>query len=123
MSKSKLEDLEIYSEAVSIANEVWDVVINWNNFEKRTIGSQLCRAIDSVGANIAEGFGRGSRLDNARFTKIARASLFESKHWLMQANARRLLRNDVSSRFIERIENLIPRISAYINYLKKTENE
>jgi len=123
MSKSKLEDLEIYSEAVSIANEVWDVVINWNNFEKRTIGSQLCRAIDSVGANIAEGFGRCSRLDNARFTKIARASLFESKHWLMQANARRLLRNDVSSRFIERIENLIPRISAYINYLKKTENE
>jgi len=123
MSKSKLEDLEIYSEAVSIANEVWDVVINWNNFEKRTIGSQLCRAIDSVGANIAEGFGRGSRLDNARFTKIARASLFESKHWLMQANARRLLRNDVSGRFIERIENLIPRISAYINYLKKTENE
>ena len=120
MSKSKLADLEIYSEAVNIANEVWDVVISWNDFEKKTIGSQLCRSIDSVGANIAEGFGRGSKLDNARFSKIARASLFESKHWLMQANTRRLLGNSLSDKIRERIDNLIPRISAYINYLQES---
>jgi four helix bundle protein len=120
MSKSKLADLEIYSEAVNIANEVWDVVISWNDFEKKTIGSQLCRSIDSVGANIAEGFGRGSKLDNARFSKIARASLFESKHWLMQANRRRLLSNSLSDKIRERIDHLIPRISAYINYLQES---
>jgi four helix bundle protein len=120
MSQSSLEDLEIYSEAVSIANKIWEIVISWNGFEKGTIGSQLCRAIDSVGANIAEGYGSGSKIDNARFVKIARASLFESKHWLMQANTRKLLSDEIFLKTRGRIENLIPRISAYINYLSKT---
>lgn len=112
MSKSRLEDLEIYIEATNIANEVWNTVISWNDFEKRTVGMQLCRAIDNVGANIEEGFGRGSRLDNARFSKIARASLFESKHWLAQANTRRVLTVDLNNIISERIENLIPGVSA-----------
>jgi len=119
MSHSSLEDLEIYSEAVSIANKIWEIVIRWNRFEKETIGSQLCRSIDSVGANIADGYGRGSKIDNARFVKIARASLFESKHWLIQANTRKLLPDDIFYETKGRIENLIPRISAYINYLQE----
>ena len=119
MSQSSLEDLEIYNEAVSIANKIWEIVIRWNGFEKGTIGSQLCRAIDSVGANVAEGYGRGSKKDNARFVKIARASLFESKHWLIQSNTRKLLPDDIFYETKERIEILIPRISAYINYLQE----
>jgi len=118
MSQSSLEELEIYNEAVSIANKIWEIVIRWNGFDKGTVGSQLCRAIDSVWANIAEGYGRGSKIDNARFVKIARASLFESKHWLIQSNTRKLLPDDMFYETKERIENLIPRISAYINYLK-----
>ena len=119
MDQSSLEDLEIYNEAVNIANNIWEIVIHWNGFEKGNIGSQLCRAIDSVGANIAEGYGRGSKKDNARFAKIARASLFESKHWLIQSNIRKLLSDDKFFETKKKIENLIPRISAYINYLQE----
>ena len=119
MSQQSLEDLEIYNKAVSIANKIWKIVIRWNGFEKRTIGYQLCRAIDSVGANIAEGYGRGSKKDNARFVKIARASLFESNHWLIQSNTRKLFPDDIFYETKERIENNIPRISAYINYLQE----
>ena len=115
MSQSSLEDLEIYNEAVSIANKIWEIVIRWNGFDKGTVGSQLCKAIDSVGANIAEGTGRGSKIDNARFIIIARASLFESKHWLIQSNIRKLLPDDVFYETKERIENLIPSIITYIN--------
>jgi four helix bundle protein len=119
MGHSSLEELEIYNEAVSIANKIWESVICWNGFEKGTVGSQLCKAIESVGANIAEGYGRGSKIDNARFVKIDRASLFESKHWLIQANIRKLLPDDLFYESNERMENLIPRISAYINYLQE----
>jgi len=118
MSQSSLEDLEIYNEAISIAINIWEIVIQWNGFEKGTVGSQLCKAIDSVGAYIAEGCGRGSKIDNARFVKIARASLFESKHWLIQSNKRKLIPDDVCQETKEINENLIPRVSAYINYLK-----
>jgi four helix bundle protein len=117
MSQSSLEDLEIYNEAVSIANKIWENVISWNGFEKGTIGSQLCRAIDCMGANIAEGYGRGSKKDNARFVKIGGASLFESKHRLKQSNTRKLLADNIFYETKDRIENLIPRISVYINYL------
>ena len=52
------------------------------NILKETIGKQLFKAADSIGANILEGTGRGSFQDNRRFVKIARGSLNETQHWL-----------------------------------------
>ncbi len=122
MIQSRIEDLEIYKEALEISDIIWKLVLNWNGFEKNTVGSQLVRAIDSVGANISEGYGRGSKIDNARFIKIARASLFETKYWLTQASKRKLISDSETNQIISQIENLLPRISAYINYLLKNSN-
>ena len=94
-------------------------MIKWDRFARNTVGSQLVRAIDSVGANLSEGYGRGSKIDNARFAKIARGSLFESKYWLVQAKKRKLISDLEASQIISNIESLLPRISAYINYLLK----
>ena len=69
---------------------------------------------DSVGANIAEGTGRGSFADNRRFTKIARASLFEMKHWLRRAYKRRLLSETEVASFQKLIKELTPKLSDYI---------
>jgi four helix bundle protein len=118
--QSRIEDLEIYKEALEISDIIWKLVLNWNGFEKNTVASQLVRAIDSVGANISEGYGRGSKIDNARFAKIARGSLFESKYWLVQANTRKLISEFEANQIISKIERLLPRISAYINYLLKS---
>jgi four helix bundle protein len=57
-------------------------------FAKDTVGKQMVRAGDSIGANIAEGSGRGSFQDNRRFIRIARGSLYETMHWLRRANNR-----------------------------------
>lgn len=116
--KSRIEDLEIYKTAVDLSDRIWKVVIAWERFEKNTIGSQLIRAIDSVGANLSEGYGRGSKTDNARFAKIARGSLFETKHWLILSYNRKLVSQQELDPLLEAIENLLPRISSYINYLK-----
>ena len=118
--KSRLEDLEVYKISLEISDRVWNLVINWDNFSRNNIGGQLLRAIDSVGANISEGYGRGSKVDNARFVKIARGSLFESKHWLNVANSRKLLSDKEFKEILDEIESLLPRLSAYINYLTKS---
>jgi four helix bundle protein len=68
--------------------------MRWNWFARATVGRQLVRAADSIGANIAEGTGRGSYLDNRRFVLIARGSLYETQHWLRRAVRRNLLNED-----------------------------
>ena len=92
---------------------------DWDSFTRNTVGSQLVRAIDSVATNLSEGYGRGSKTDYARFAKIARGSLFESKYWLIQATKRKLILDSEANKIISQTEILLPRISAYINCLLK----
>lgn len=94
MEKSDFENLQIYQLSSQLANEIWKIVISWNGFAKDTLGKQIVRAVDSVGANIAEGSGRGSAKDNSRFLKMARGSLYETRHWLFCAKDRNLLSDD-----------------------------
>jgi four helix bundle protein len=53
-----------------------------------TFGSQLVRSADSIGANLAEGFGRKHRADVLRFYTIAQGSLEETLYWIRRARAR-----------------------------------
>jgi four helix bundle protein len=46
--------------------------------------AQLSKAVRSVAANIAEGFGRGTRADTLRFFRIANGSLEESQEGLRE---------------------------------------
>lgn len=122
-SKSRLEDLEVYKISLEISDKIWNMVLRWDNFLRNIIGGQLLRAIDSVGANISEGYGRGSKIDNARFVKIARGSLFETKHWLTISHRRKLLSDAELKEILDDIESLLPRLSAYINYLSSSSNK
>ena len=122
VKKSRLEDLEVYKISLEISDKIWNIVLHWDNFSRNNIGGQLLRAVDSVGANISEGYGQGSKLDNARFVKMARGSLFETKHWLTISKRRNLLSDTDTKKILEAIESLLPRLSAYINYLSKSSN-
>ena len=62
---------------------------------------QLLRAADSIGANIAEAAGREHPADKRRFLVIARASLFETEHWLARAHARGLVSSESDKRLTE----------------------
>lgn len=54
--------------------------------DRRTVGlaGQLARALGSVGANLAEGYSRGTGKDRARFYEYALGSARESRHWYHQ---------------------------------------
>jgi four helix bundle protein len=81
----KLEDLKVYTLAMEIGNQCWNVVNDWSYFEKDTTGKQLVRAADSIAANISEGYGRFHFNQKRYFNFIARGSLFETKTWLDKA--------------------------------------
>lgn len=66
----QLNDISSYKRAFILSNYVWNIVITWDWFVKRTVGVQFVSAIDSISANIAEGFGRYGKKDKIKFYLI-----------------------------------------------------
>jgi len=114
VERTDFEKLRVYEMSEQLADEIWNVVAEWQLFEKDTVGKQLVRAADSIGANIAEGVGRGSFPDNRRFVRTARGSLNETKHWLRRAHRRHLLTKDTVGRIKPIIDKLSPSLNAYL---------
>lgn len=98
---SSFRDLNAYKLAVALAADVYLVVGRWSEFDRATVGEQLVRSIDSVGANIAEATGRWSKQDKRRVLLIARGELHEAEHWLAVAEARGLIKTNPSERVAE----------------------
>ncbi|PIX33157.1 MAG: four helix bundle protein, partial [Bacteroidetes bacterium CG_4_8_14_3_um_filter_31_14] len=73
----QLNALNAYKTAFNLSNFVWDVVIKWDYFAKNTVGEQFVTAMDSISANIAEGFGRYSKKDKVKFYRYSNGSLKE----------------------------------------------
>ena len=114
MAKTGFEKLRVYQLAETLADGIWTVVSEWDWLAKQSVGKQLVNSADSIGANIAEGTGRGSYADNRRFAKIARGSRFETKHWLRRAYKRDLLNEPEIAQLQQLIDELTPKLSAYI---------
>jgi len=122
MEKTGFENLRVYQLSEELADIVWNIVIKWRSLQQDTIGKQLINSADSIGANIAEGTGRGSFADNRRFARIARGSLFELKHWLRMAYKRKLLFEADINSFQRLIDELTTTLSAYINSIGKKKS-
>ncbi len=114
MAKTNFETLRVYQLSEQLADTIWEIVLEWKVFARDTIGKQLVKAADSIGANIAEGTGRGTYVDNRRFVKIARGSLNETKHWLRRAFKRRLLSESQINTLRRIMDELAPKLNAYL---------
>lgn len=78
-----LKDLKVYQMSRELSRMAWNIYEKLDWRDRKTIGDQFIRSIDSVGANIAEGYARFHYLDKARFYYHSRGSLAEScVHWL-----------------------------------------
>src|SRR6059036_151119 len=112
--KSAFEGLQVYQLAERLADEIGDLVLGWDGFAKDTVGRQVVRAADSIGANIAEGTGRGTYQDNRRFVRTARGSLRETQHFLRRAFRRKLIDGSQVNKIKPLIDELGPRLNAYL---------
>ena len=81
------QSLAAWRLSVELADELHGAVVRWPEFDRDSVGLQLMRSVDSVGANIAEAAGRWSAADKRRFLLIARGSLYETEHWIDRARA------------------------------------
>ncbi len=87
----KLNDIDAYKIAFNLSNYVWDLIVKLDRFSKDTLGIQFVRVVDSISANIAEGFGRYSKKDKVKFFRIGFGSMYESLDWNEKALKRKLI--------------------------------
>ena len=114
MERTNFEKLQVYQLSEKIADSIWNIVVTWNSFARDTVGKQIVRAADSIGANIAEGSGRGSLVDNRRFIRMARGSLYETLHWLRRSYVRKLLSQSEVKKLRVLVQELSPKLNAFL---------
>ncbi len=111
----RLEDLEVYRVAMEIGDIVWNVVIRWEYFEKKTLGAQIVDAADSIALNISEGYGRFHYKDNKNFCYYSRGSAKETLTAARKAKSRNLLSEEEFKLLNEKLELYFRLIYGYIN--------
>lgn len=123
MEKTNFEKLDIYRLSERLSDQLWSIVVLWDFLAKDTVGKQLVRAGDSIGANIAEGSGRGTNPELRRYLRVARGSLYETQHWLRRAYRRKLLSERQVKELSPLLEELKPKLNAYLRSIGSLESK
>jgi len=84
--------------------------------------NQLFRSVSSIGANIAEGYGRHYTQSFRQFLSIARGSSFETDYWLDIATETGLARSDILNDFSERNNELAKMLTTMMKRTERSKN-
>jgi four helix bundle protein len=111
-----VRNLEIWHEAVEIVKAVYTLTQSWPKEELYGLTNQARRAAVSIPANLAEGLGRGTPKETARFAQIALGSLYELDTLLHLAGELEFSPQDRVVPLRESLTTLAKRISAFVTY-------
>ena len=110
----RLEDLRVLQDAETIADRICHHVVALEPFAREVVDGRLVRAADSIGAKIAEAFGRFHYGEKLQFLYYARGSVFDTKHWLNRALERRLMRSEQLQDYVDRLSGIARQINAFV---------
>ena|SRR3989338_9144492 len=112
----QLNDITAYKIALHLSNYVWDIVVRWDYFAKDTVGKQFARSVDSISANIAEGFGRYTKKDKINFYRFSYGSIKESLDWNEKSRIRKLITMTEYKYILGDLDRLPKEIHSLINF-------
>lgn len=113
-------ELEVWQRARDLHKSIFDLASHGSFSKDFELRNQIKRSAGSTMDNIAEGFGRGSRLEFIQFLSISKASLSELQSQLTRAVHREHISVDTHVKWNNEAEILAARLGAFINYLNKT---
>jgi four helix bundle protein len=117
------EDLQVLKSAEAIADSIWKQVSRWDEFAKDVVGKQITRSADSIGANIAESFGRYNFGEKLQFLYYSRGSLFETKYWLNRTSVRDLMNPNDVQKYVADLTALARQLNTFASGLKTVRAE
>lgn len=107
----RFEDTDIWKDSIRLAKEVYVLLKSFPDSERYGIISQMKRAVTSVSANFAEGYGRSSPKDKSHFYTMAYGSLLETKNFIYLSVELDFCKNDEINKLLLAIESLQKRIN------------
>ena len=110
--------LEVWKRSVALTTELYKLTSRFPDAERYGLTSQIRRAITSIAANIAEGWGRGSTGEYVQFLTVARGSLMEVETHLIVACNLLFLSDAAFAPFSKEIEEIGKMLNALIGALK-----
>jgi four helix bundle protein len=119
----KLEDLKLYQECLNFEQEVWNIVNEWEGFNKDTVGKPFVQAADAISGNIAQGYGRFNFKDKKHYCYISRGYLLKTKGWVLKSKERGLIGEEKSDELIEFVEKIQRMLNAYIRSIGRPKDE
>ncbi len=114
MGPQSVSNLKIWHEGMALAKASYALTVDWPKSELFGLTSQIRRAAVSVPTNLAEGRGRGTRAEMARYGRIALGSLYELDTLLQLALDLGFGEPDSTREVRERVSVLTRQISSYI---------
>lgn len=107
-------ELDVYRLAEELSDLIWFAYDRWDGKVQHTLGQQAIRAVDSIAANIAEGYGRFTPADRRKFYLYSRGSFEETKCWLRKAFRRNIISAAEVDVYKKLIDELGPKLNAFI---------
>lgn len=116
------EELDVWKLAVELAVNIYKLTASFPKEERFGLVDQLRRAVASISANIAEGFGRYHYKDCVKFLYNARGSLFEARSHLLVANKLGFISpndKDTYEQSLKDLKNLSVKLNNFISVIMK----
>jgi len=113
------KELKIWQKGRSFVKEIYLTVSNFPIEERFALTSQMKRAVISIPSNIAEGAGRESSKDFARFLDIANGSAFELETQIYLAFDLEFINEEKLNNLLDKIEEIEKMIYGFKKCLDK----
>jgi len=116
----KFEDLEIWQLARILSKDIFVLSQTTNLLKDFPLKDQMNRSSGSIMDNIAEGFGRGSRLEFIQFLSISTGSADELKSQLYRCFDKEYISKENFEDLYEKTNAIYKKINGFIKYLNSS---
>lgn len=113
------KELVVWQKSKILVKDIYLLTRKFPDFERFGLMSQIQRASISIPSNIAEGSGRSSKKDFARFLEIAWSSSFEVENHLIISRDLEYITEIELKEFSKKIEEVQKMLYSFINKIKK----
>jgi four helix bundle protein len=115
------KNLKVWEKSHQLTLTVYRATRDFPKEELYGLTSQIRRACASIAANIAEGCGRGGRVELARYLRMAMGSASELEYHLLLANDLTLLPHSDYQRLNSGVIELKRMLASFIGTLKANQ--